>query len=568
MRKFIRTSFKREILVCLLAVSLLPLILSSAFLIQLFKVKIAGDYQKKNFAQETQITEKLDNLLRQFSSITEELALNPDVQDALTEKGKDMSSRIYSLLYEKTTGIRPFSQIELYGAEGNCLYSTGRGTRQTQFVTYWGILRAACQEKGMTVLREKNYAKETDTVLCAARAIYDKDNLCVGYIMISMNNSHFDTFFRDDSGGQDGICILDSFWENIYSNGTAKQENIGTVLRQQRLTGQPIARNWHNNSIYLAETEAAGLTVVLMRPVPFTKDTVNSMYTVLLLLAAAGGILCVIAAARMSGWLFHPLDALNQAMQKLQEGNLDTRITTDRRDEFAQLTENFNEMAKELETYTRRQVSQQKTLDDVQIAMMQAQLNPHFLYNTLDTMKWVAKANHVPQLATLSAKLAKILRTSISKAPFITLGEEIELVKSYAEIQSIRFEGIFQFLYEIEEDTKGCMIPKLILQPIVENAIIHGLSECKEGSIVICAKKCSAQLVIIVTDDGFGMDQDRMDFINHRKWKNISGHIGLFNVDTILRLHYGEGYGIKASRPDKGGCRITLTLPADEKRGE
>ena len=100
----------------------------------------------------------------------------------------------------------------------------------------------------------------------------------------------------------------------------------------------------------------------------------------------------------------------------MQSGNLEARVHSTRNDEFGQLSESFNTMASELKTYMEMQVSQQKKLNEVQIAMMQAQLNPHFLYNTLDTMKWVAKANHIPEIATLAAKLAKILRTSISNA--------------------------------------------------------------------------------------------------------------------------------------------------------
>lgn len=568
MKEFIRKSFKREILVCLLAVSLLPLILSSTFLIQLFKVKIAGDYRKKNLAQETQIAGKLSDLFTQFAAVSMELAVNSTVQSALMGEGEEAENQVYPLLYEKTSALRSKAQIELYTADGKCRYSTGTGNLQTQLPTYWGILRDARQEDGMVVMGEKNYAKETEIVLRTARAIYEKEDGCIGYVVISMKNSHFETVFKEDSGGQDGICILDGFWETVYSSGTAEQENIGAVLRQRRMDGSSLTAAYHDNSIYLTEPENTGLTVVLMRPVAFTEDTVNSMYTVLLFLAAACGILCAVVGARMSSHLFSPLDTLNQAMQKLQEGNLQTRITTKRRDEFAQLTDNFNVMAKELEMYTQRQVSQQKQLDDVQIAMMQAQLNPHFLYNTLDTIKWVAKANHVPQIATLAAKLAKILRTSISREQFITLGEEIEMVKSYAEIQGIRFEGKFSFVYEIEEEVNCCMIPKLIIQPIVENAVIHGLVECLEGCIKVCAEKSGGELFISVTDDGCGMDQERMTYINERAWEKISGHIGLYNVDTIIRLHYGARYGLKAERPASGGCRVWVRLPLHEGKGQ
>ena len=209
-----------------------------------------------------------------------------------------------------------------------------------------------------------------------------------------------------------------------------------------------------------------------------------------------------------------------------------------------------------------KQVSQQKQLNDVQIAMMQAQLNPHFLYNTLDTMKWVAKANHIPELATLAAKLAKILRTSISNAPFITLKEELELVESYTEIQRIRFNGRFSFQCELPAELEACMVPKLIVQPIVENAVIHGLAESGEGNIRVRVRRQDNRLSIQVQDDGCGIDPERMEQLNNREWEKISGHIGLYNVDTIIRLHYGEEFGLHVDRPQEGGTRVTIELPA------
>ena len=147
-------------------------------------------------------------------------------------------------------------------------------------------------------------------------------------------------------------------------------------------------------------------------------------------------------------------------------------------------------------------------MNETQIAMMQSQLNPHFLYNTLDTMKWVAKANHIPEIATLAAKLAKILRTSISSAQFITLQEEMTLVESYAKIQKIRFNGKFDFRYEIAPETEEILVPKLIVQPIVENAVIHGLADADEGHIFVRAYLERKELVIEVSDDGCGISDE------------------------------------------------------------
>lgn len=208
------------------------------------------------------------------------------------------------------------------------------------------------------------------------------------------------------------------------------------------------------------------------------------MYTVLLFMAAGSFLLSVGVAIGISSFLSKPIHVLHDAMDEVQEGNLDTHVDMERQDEFGELAENFNIMTKRISSYMEERVRREKELNETQIAMMQSQLNPHFLYNTLDTMKWVAKANHIPEIATLAAKLAKILRTSISSAQFITLQEEMTLVESYAKIQKIRFNGKFDFRYEIAPETEEILVPKLIVQPIVENAVIHGLADADEGHIL------------------------------------------------------------------------------------
>ena len=199
--------------------------------------------------------------------------------------------------------------------------------------------------------------------------------------------------------------------------------------------------------------------------------------------------------------------------------------------------------------------------------MMQSQLNPHFLYNTLDTMKWVAKANHIPEIATLAAKLAKILRTSISSAQFITLQEEMTLVESYAKIQKIRFNGKFDFRYEIAPETEEILVPKLIVQPIVENAVIHGIENIEnEGVIRIVLKKMGTDLLVTVQDNGAGFDvKEYFNSLEQAENGSSREKIGLKNVDLRLRHIYGEEYRIKIKSKINTGTTIYIKRPIEER---
>lgn len=558
--EFIKKSFKRELLASFLIVALLPLVLCCAFLIQLFKAKLASDYQKQDMEQAATIDQRMTELFGDFENVAEQIGSDVAIQESMAGNGS--RNAVYSRLYEATAGIREMAQFDLYSREGICQYSTGTGTVHTQMPVYWGIMKvAAAHPDELIIRREKEYLGESDILLRAARVIRDAQEDILGYVVVSMREEHFEDVLKGTYSSQDGVCILNSFWETVYSTEAAAREDIGAVLRKRMMDGEDILEPFHNNRIYVSELGETGLISVFLRPEIFTADTTRSMYSVLLIMTAASLLLCVVVAARMSNHLSWPIRVLNRAMQELQGGNLDTRINSRRLDEFGELSDSFNIMAKELKRYMERQVSQQKELNDVQIAMMQAQLNPHFLYNTLDTMKWVAKANYIPEIATLAAKLAKILRTSISRDQMITLQEELELVESYAEIQRIRFNGKFRFEYVLPEELRACIIPKLIVQPIVENSVIHGLAECEEGTIQVAASDRDGILTIEVTDDGCGISTEVLERLNSREREKLAGHIGFYNVDTIIRLHYGEEYGLRVDRPECGGTRVMIAIP-------
>ena len=139
----------------------------------------------------------------------------------------------------------------------------------------------------------------------------------------------------------------------------------------------------------------------------------------------------------------------------------------------------------------------------------------------------------------MASRLAKILRTSISSDQFITLKQELELADSYAQIQAIRFQNRFSFSFQIPPELEGCMAPKLIVQPVVENAFIHGLADCDQGNIWVTVTQQEGNVMIQVEDDGCGISPEAMEALNHRKENRLPGRLGLYNVDTIIRLHYG-----------------------------
>ena len=263
--------------------------------------------------------------------------------------------------------------------------------------------------------------------------------------------------------------------------------------------------------------------------------------------------------------IFLQVKQIESAMIEVEKGDFSVRVpgNTKLPREVVTIVGGFNKMVEKTGDLIEKLKTSAEEQRNAELSAMEAQIDPHFLYNTLDTMKWVAKANHIPEIAKLAAKLAKIGRTSISSAQFITLQEEMTLVESYAKIQKIRFNGKFDFRYEIAPETEEILVPKLIVQPIVENAVIHGLADADEGHIFVRAYLERKELVIEVSDDGCGISDEVIRRLGNRDKEQKNGHIGFYNVDTIIRLHYGKDYGLRAERLAAGGTKVTIRIPVN-----
>ena len=247
-------------------------------------------------------------------------------------------------------------------------------------------------------------------------------------------------------------------------------------------------------------------------------------------------------------------------MEKVKKGDLSIRIHPQSNDEMGRLTSSFNQMTEDLGRYLEDKVQRQKDLNETKLKLYQTQLNPHFLYNTLDTIKWEARIRQMPRIAVLAENLAVILRKSISSKLFIPLKEELETIDSYVEVQEIRFTGRFLCEKEIPDQLEECLVPKMILQPLVENAILHGLEGCENGYICIYAGREGDVLNISITDNGCGMSPEILAWINSPEPEKRDGHLGIYNIMRILKLYYGNEYGLKAEVTEDG-TTVTLSLP-------
>ena len=309
----------------------------------------------------------------------------------------------------------------------------------------------------------------------------------------------------------------------------------------------------------------AGLCLILQQPQVFTRGTLQLFYTVSALCALGCIIVRIFLGLQLSRQIFEPIGRLHRAIRRVEKNDLAVQVPIDRREnELTELARKFNHMVTTLSANQQALLENQKALNEAQIRMLQAQLNPHFLCNTLDTMKWISKINQVPQVALMSTNLADILRFCISPAEFVPLQRELEILERYVEIQKIRLSDSFTFEEDVPETLRSCMVPKMLLQPLAENAILHGLSGVSAGQLLVTARETDEKLLEIrVCDNGCGLPPELLG--PYRPPEQPTGHLGLLNVDTILRKHYGERFGLRLENRENGiGACVVACLPIEK----
>lgn len=566
--KKIHLSFRGRVFLACLAVALVPLFLSSIVMVRLFTASLNRQSEQEAQRQISEISSRFTALLEDCENVCREQTKDGSVARYMIDTTTvEMQRGMYVSLYQASKEIYGHAQISVYDVGGRLRFTTDTMTRGDRLPVYWGLLKKASGKKQMTWYRTDPYLNLTDSrvLMQGAYPIENSEGARTGYLVLDFTRENFDSIFSGFYSLTDTILLLDAHQRPIYCSrpdyDAEKMEEIAAGMEKQT--------NTEDDTQYLRANEPErGFSVILCRQAPISAPAMQTMGTVILAMSLLSLCLCLSISGILTRSIAKPVSQLDKAMEKVKAGDLSIRVRSTRNDELGRLTESFNRMVIDLNSYLEERVQKQKDLNETTLRLYQTQLNPHFLYNTLDTIKWNARIRQIPEIAVLAENLAVILRKSISSKPFIPLKEELDTIDSYIRIQKIRFSGRFLYETEIPDQLEECMIPKMILQPLVENAIIHGLDGCDNGYICIYAAQKDGVLSISVTDDGCGMSADMVDWINSPAPAKRDGHLGLYNVIQILKIYYGETYGMHA-QVEEDGTTVTLRLPfrKDENNG-
>jgi two-component system sensor histidine kinase YesM len=353
---------------------------------------------------------------------------------------------------------------------------------------------------------------------------------------------------------------INQMGSKIARNSTAA-ENEATLenIRFATSVMEEVVRDY-----VLYEMQTLGQQYQLMRA-GFVRWQIVS---IMLIFSAVG--FAVVAAWGLSRSIYFPIKKLHDVTTTITKNDLQALVTSDNVDEITELGMSFNIMIGKIKELLDSKIKEQENLKKAELRALQAQINPHFLYNTLDTIIWMAESKKTDQVVKIVSALSDFFRISLSKGmDWITIGEELERIKSYLTIQKMRYQDILDFKIEVEEDVMENTILKLVLQPLVENALYHGIKNKRRGgTIYVRARhKDKDEVLLEVEDNGIGFTPEKLAQLRAElddasgDFKLESG-FGIGNVNRRIKLYYGNPYGLSIQSEYGIGTCVTLVIPA------
>ncbi|UQZ85754.1 Sensor histidine kinase YpdA [Paenibacillus konkukensis] len=287
-------------------------------------------------------------------------------------------------------------------------------------------------------------------------------------------------------------------------------------------------------------------------------------------LLAAVIVFVLLISAFMSAKISQPIKRLEKSMRKVEQGDFHIHIPVTGNDEVGRLSRRFNYMVSQIRQLMDQSIREQEAKRKTELDVLQSQINPHFLYNTLNSVVRMAGSGKSEDVITMITSLSKFFRISLSRGKrIITVREELEHVRNYLIIQKIRYKNKFEYVIEAEEEALDCRTLKLLLQPLVENAIYHGIEYMvDEGLIRITASLEGGKLLFTVQDDGLGIPPDKLERLLHGSAASEEGSgVGVRNVHQRIRLAFGEEYGLHIDSKQEEGTVVRVWLPLQMDEG-
>lgn len=521
------------------------------------------------------LNEEFDNLLKDTNYISLILSFNASDQSPVLTEANSIDTyqqlerdRILTRSVNDFYSYRSYiSSILLCGINGR-VFSNGVALSPDELAAMpWFEELDQSGDSGIFIKTHTNYSsanQQKSYVISIGRKLWANDKH-IGYLLVDISydyiNNRLSKAVTDDSI----LMIMDDQGGLIYNSETPKApaESINDT-EFKNLSGYLSSSEDQfevetGGKRYLAsykKSEYTNWTTLCLMPMDAIMGDINRTLNMTLTLSAVCLVAGILLIGGFSTYQTRNILKLKSYVDHVDPSDLQEVPTIESGDEIEELGISFNQMIKRVNQLMIDLEERKKKERNAEFQALYAQISPHFLSNTLNTIRWMADRQKAGNISELTASLITLLHYSMkNKNQVVTLKEEVEYIKNYLIIQEYRYYGMFDVVFHVEEEAENCRILKFMIQPLVENSIMHGIAKLeKQGRILISAKITDNRLVIVVADNGVGFSEE-----NYKQHK--THHIGIDNVRERIELFYGNGYFLKIESKENFYTKVTMELP-------
>ena len=518
-------------------------------------------------------SEIMDILRKDYQGISEKRKMIEQIQDV-----NAINPKIYKHIYymhNQIDGVFLYPENMDYFAY-RCNHTViGNYQYNIRKESWYDTVRNGNGRPYIIGVHTENAASASWKVLSVARSILDPSNgKYLGMIVIDCAVESFADLWDSSPYSESIIAVADKNGNFILPQNLEYTEGLVEELQNFSEEGENLnTLRFDNQTWYVAVTKLNYIEGYVYQLVPITDVLKNVAYVFLAVLAAVIfiGALLIFISAKISNTITQPINRLIVQMETVESGNLSLQPEV-YHGEMQVLAEKFDHMVSQVHMMFEEVKETEKEKREMEMLALQAQINPHFLYNTLNSILWLSELQGADKVTQMLDSLIKVLQYTVDNTKeFVRVRDEVAFIHNYIRILNFRYFERFSFIFDIKEDTLEYEMPRFILQPLVENAVLHGFDNNDlNATVKLSIHLQDGELFLCVSDDGRGMPEEKIREILHTdsSSKKSLNKIGLYNVNQRICLTYGEEYAIHID--SKVGCftKVTVRIPAQNAAGE
>lgn len=580
MTRFRNISIRKKILVSMLAFTLIPILLVSIVAITItyktMRDQLIYDHRMSSGWLQDRLAVENSDMMDRFYEFEVDKDVKADILRWCTQDGSlDYSARwrIITVMNTVISMDSNINSIELFNmAENEVLIAERSGARVDESgerLTQW-------EQRGDALQSNQAFLRSGNEILACHQIHRFDDKQPIALVVFHLRPYHLEGILDEiKTVPEETILVFNDQNEVMVADyGTDWNMDTGLVegIRRELAEGDRKEASYDDQFWFYRSVSGGKMQILLTIPNQTIVDALFPTVASSIFVAIIAVLASVVCSVVYSKAISRPIRELSEEMKTITLNEYSGSTLESREDEIGILQDSFNHMITRNKELIAQQYQAKLEKRNAQLRALQAQINPHFMYNTLQVIGGMALEKDAPEVYSVTLALSDILRYSLNfSKEMVCLEEEVEYLKSYVMIQNERFGGKVQLKLELEPDTRKCLIPKLILQPLAENSFEHGLLN-KAGDWLLTVESHTTpegDLLICIKDNGIGFDSERLAQIREKieldtvKALNSGSHIGLANVHARIKLRSAkEGHGVSIDSSPETGTTVSVRMPA------